>query len=62
MFSLQPPRHISTLPRLTELNAIFMAELAKRGYMLVEIPKEPQEPPAGIAPPRGSKGSGGSQH
>jgi hypothetical protein len=26
-----------------ELNAIFMAELAKRGYMLVEIPPEPQE-------------------
>jgi hypothetical protein len=39
-----------------------MEELAKRGLMLVPIPEEPEEPPAGIAPPRGSNGSGGSQY
>ena len=41
-----------------ELNALFMAELAKRGLMLVDIPEPEEEPPAGIAPPRGTNGSG----
>jgi hypothetical protein len=45
-----------------ELNALFLEALAERGLMLVPIPEEP-EPPKGIAPPRGSNGSGnGSDH
>ena len=40
-----------------ELNAMFMAELAKRGLMLVDIPEEPQEP-VGIAN-KSTNGKGG---